>query len=70
MQQMPFEPQGLAAPTSPYTWPAIILTDVDPDQDRPDHAERLLLAGMTRATARLELVLRGGTSAAERLMIV
>ena len=50
--------------------PAIILTDVDPDQDRPDHAERLLFTAMTRATVRLELVLREGNSAAERLMNV
>jgi hypothetical protein len=50
--------------------PAIILTDVDPDQDRPDHAERLLFTAMTRATVRLELVLREGNSAAKRLMNV
>jgi superfamily I DNA and RNA helicase len=48
--------------------PAIILTDVDPNQDRLDHAERLLFTAMTRATLRLELVLREGNSAAERLM--
>jgi UvrD-like helicase C-terminal domain/AAA domain len=50
--------------------PAIILTDVDPNQDRLDHAERLLFTAMTRATVRLELVLREGNSAAERLMNV
>ena len=50
--------------------PAIILTDVDPDQDRPDHAERLLFTAMTRATVRLELIIREGNSAAERLMNV
>jgi UvrD-like helicase C-terminal domain/AAA domain/Nuclease-related domain len=50
--------------------PAIILTDVDPDQDRPDHADRLLFTAMTRATVRLELVLHEGNSAAERLMNV
>jgi hypothetical protein len=50
--------------------PAIILTDVNPDQDRLDHAERLLFTGMTRATVRLEIVLREGNSAAERLMNV
>ena len=49
---------------------AIILTDVDPDQDRPDHAERLLFTAMTRATVRLELVIREGNSAAKRLMDV
>jgi hypothetical protein len=47
--------------------PAIILTDVDPNPDRRDHAERLLFAAMTRATVRLELVIREGNSAAERL---
>jgi UvrD-like helicase family protein len=34
--------------------PAIILTDVDPGQDRPDHAERQLFTAMTRATVCLE----------------
>ena len=50
--------------------PAIILTDVDPDQDRPDHAERLLFTAMTRATVRLELVIREGNSWAKQLMDV
>jgi superfamily I DNA and RNA helicase len=50
--------------------PAIILTDVDPNEDRLDHAERLLFTGMTRATVRLEIVLREGNKAAERLMDV
>ena len=50
--------------------PAIILTDVDPNQDRPDHAQRLLFTAMTRATVRLELIVRKGNSAAERLMNV
>jgi len=47
--------------------PAIILSDVDPNQDRPDHAERLLFTAMTRATVRLELVIREGNSTAMRL---
>lgn len=47
--------------------PAIILTDVDPNEDRPDHAERLLFTAMTRATVRLELVIREGNSNAARL---
>jgi hypothetical protein len=47
--------------------PAIILTDVDPNEDRLDHAERLLFTGMTRATVRLEIVLREGNRVAERL---
>jgi superfamily I DNA and RNA helicase len=50
--------------------PAIILTDVDPNQERLDHAERLLFTAMTRATVRLEIVLREGNSVAERLMHV
>ena len=48
--------------------PAIILTDVDPNPGRPDHAQRLLFTGMTRATVRLELVLREGNSACQKLM--
>jgi hypothetical protein len=48
--------------------PAVILTDVDPDQHRPDHANRLLFTAMTRATVRLELVIREGNSAAKRLL--
>jgi superfamily I DNA and RNA helicase len=48
--------------------PAIILMDVDPDQDRSDHANRLLFTAMTRATVRLELVIREGNSAAKPLM--
>ena len=48
--------------------PAIILTDVDPNQDQLAHAERLLFTAMTRATVRLEIVLREGNRVAERLM--
>jgi superfamily I DNA and RNA helicase len=48
--------------------PAIILADVDPDQNRPDHGNRLLFTAMTRATVRLELVIREGNSAAKRFM--
>jgi len=50
--------------------PAIILTDVEPNQDRLKHAERLLFAAMTRATVRLELIIREGNSASGRLMNV
>lgn len=50
--------------------PAIILTDVDPNQERLDHAERLLFSAMTRATVRLELVVREGNSAATSLLTV
>ena len=39
--------------------PAVILVDVDPDPDSYEHWQRLLYAGMTRATVRLELVVNG-----------
>jgi superfamily I DNA and RNA helicase len=48
--------------------PAVIITDVDPNEERLDHAERLLFTGMTRATVRLEIVARKGNSMTERLM--
>ena len=38
--------------------PAVILVDVDPDPTEPERTDRLLFAGMTRATVRLELVVR------------
>ena len=44
--------------------PAIIITDVDPDQEQLDRAQRLLFTAMTRATVRLEIVLREGNRAA------
>jgi superfamily I DNA and RNA helicase len=50
--------------------PAIILTDVEPNQDRLNHAERLLFTAMTRATVRLELIIREGNSSSGRLMNV
>ena len=40
--------------------PAVILVDVDPDPAEQERADRLLFAGMTRATVRLELVMREG----------
>lgn len=40
--------------------PAVILVDVDPDPAEPERTDRLLFAGMTRATLRLELVVRAG----------
>jgi UvrD-like helicase family protein len=40
--------------------PAVILVDVDPDPKDQDRADRLLFAGMSRATVRLELVVRAG----------
>jgi len=40
--------------------PAVILTDVDPDPAKLDHAQRLLFSAMTRATVRLELLVREG----------
>ncbi len=36
--------------------PAVILVDIDPTPDKLERTQRLLLAGMTRATVRLELV--------------
>ena len=36
--------------------PAVILVDVDPDPADQERADRLLFAGMSRATVRLELV--------------
>ena len=48
--------------------PAIILTDVDVNQDRLEHAERLLFCAMTRATVRLELVVSEGNSVSQRLI--
>ncbi len=38
--------------------PAVILVDVDPDPQDQVRADRLLFAGMTRATVRLELVMK------------
>lgn len=38
--------------------PAVILVDVDPDPGDADREDRLLYAGMTRATVRLDLVVR------------
>lgn len=41
--------------------PAVILCDIDPDLelDHPDRWERLLYCGMTRATVRLEPIMKG-----------
>lgn len=36
--------------------PAVVLVDVDPQNDRIDREERLLYCGMTRATVRLDIV--------------
>lgn len=38
--------------------PAVILVDVDPQNDRVDRENRLLYCGMTRATVRLDMVAR------------
>jgi hypothetical protein len=48
--------------------PAIILTDIEPNENRSDHTDRLLFAAMTRAMVRLELVARDGNALAERLL--
>ena len=47
--------------------PAVILTDIDPGPDRLAHTERLLFTAMTRATVRLELVVRETNSILSRL---
>ena len=48
--------------------PAIILTDIEPHENRLDHTDRLLFSAMTRAMVRLELVARDGNALAERLL--
>lgn len=42
--------------------PAVILVDVDPEPEKADHWNRLLYAGMTRATVRLEIIANGDNS--------
>jgi hypothetical protein len=46
--------------------PAVILVDVDPDPAEQERADRLLFAGMTRATVRLEMVMRSGNPLNQR----
>jgi hypothetical protein len=48
--------------------PAVILVDIDAAPQDTLEIERLLYAGMTRATVRLELVVRQGTAVADRLL--
>ncbi len=43
--------------------PAVILVDIDPDPRQRERMNRLLFCGMTRATVRLELVVREGNPA-------
>jgi superfamily I DNA and RNA helicase len=45
--------------------PAVILTDVDPDERNLDHALRLIFSGATRATVRLEMLVRGDNPAVQ-----
>ena len=40
--------------------PAVIFVDIDPDPQRMEQMQRLLFCGMTRATVRLEMVVRAG----------
>jgi UvrD-like helicase family protein len=47
--------------------PAVIIVDIDPDPADLEQAERLLLSGMTRATLRLELLVRGDNPLNDRL---
>jgi len=46
--------------------PTVILVDVDPDPTEQERADRLLFAGMTRATVRLELVIRAANPLNQR----
>jgi hypothetical protein len=46
--------------------PAVILVDVDSDGAPGDQVERLLLTGMTRATIRLEMVVKADDPLAAR----
>jgi len=46
----------------------VIIVDVDPDPADTAGAARLLFAGMTRATVRLELLVRPGNPLAERFL--
>jgi hypothetical protein len=48
--------------------PAVIVVDVDPDREDAEFTERLLLSGMTRATVRLELVVRAENPLNARLL--
>lgn len=49
--------------------PAVILVDVDPDPAEQERADRVLFAGMTRATVRLELVVRTGNPLNRRFVV-
>jgi hypothetical protein len=46
--------------------PAVILVDVDPEPAEQERADRLLFPGMSRATVRLELVMKAGNPLNER----
>jgi superfamily I DNA and RNA helicase len=46
--------------------PAIVLVDIDPTPERLEHFERLAFAGMTRATVRLETLVRASNPLNER----
>jgi superfamily I DNA and RNA helicase len=48
--------------------PAIILVDIDMLAERREHMEKLAFAGMTRATVRLEAVVRAGNPLNERFL--
>ena len=50
--------------------PAIILTDIEVNADdkRISHLDRLLFSAMTRATVRLEIIIQEGNELAKRLM--
>ena len=48
--------------------PAIILTDVDPRPDRLDQALRLIFSASTRATVRLEMLVRRDNPVSEQFL--
>ncbi len=48
--------------------PAVVLIDIDPEAARLDHALRVLYCGMTRATVRLELLVRRTNPACARFL--
>lgn len=46
--------------------PAVILVDVDPKPDRLERERRLLFCGMTRATVRLDMLVKAGNPVNDR----
>jgi hypothetical protein len=48
--------------------PAVVLVDIDPTPERFAHLEKVAFAGMTRATVRLEAVVKAGTPLNEKFL--